>query len=56
MTLKHHTAVVAAVENDGRLVRIYHQNYASKRVVLEGSVTLDDLKAGWIRVYRPLPK
>jgi hypothetical protein len=27
-----------------------------KKVVLEGSLTLDDLKEGWIRVYRPVPK
>ena len=56
MTFKHHTAIVSAVEKDGKLVRIYHQNYGGKKLVLEGSLTLDDLKAGWIRVYRPNPK
>jgi len=44
------------VENDGKLVKIYHQNFGGKKVVMEGSLTLDDLKAGWIRVYRPIPK
>jgi hypothetical protein len=44
------------VENDGKLVRFYHQNFASKKIVMEGSITLGDLKAGWIRVYRPNPK
>jgi hypothetical protein len=56
LTFKHHTAMVSAVENSGKLVRIYHQNLGGKMVVLEGSLTLGDLKAGWIRVYRPIPK
>jgi hypothetical protein len=56
MTFTHHTAVVSAVENDGKLVRIYHQNFGGKKVVTEAQLRLDDLKAGWIRVYRPIPK
>ena len=56
LTFEHHTAIVSAVENDGKLVKIYHQNFGGKKVVMEGSLTLDDLKAGWIRVYRPIPK
>jgi hypothetical protein len=56
MTMDHHTAIVAGVENDGNLVKTYHQNFGGKKVVMEGSLTLDDLKAGWIRVYRPIPK
>jgi hypothetical protein len=56
MTLKHHTAIVSAVEEGGRLVKIYHQNYASKKFVMEGSLRPDDLKSGWIRVYRPVAK
>jgi len=56
LSFGHHTAVVSAVEKDGNLVRIYHQNFGGKKFVTEGSLTLDDLKAGWIRVYRPIPK
>jgi hypothetical protein len=56
MTLKHHTAIVYAVEDGGKLVRFYHQNFGGKRVVIEGTLKPDDLKAGWMRVYRPNPK
>ena len=56
MTLKHHTAVVAAAEGGGRLLRIFHQNYAGKRVVMDGTLYPEDLKDGWIRVYRPVPR
>lgn len=56
MTFEHHTAIVWTVENGGNLVKIHHQNFGGKKVVMEGSLTLDDLKAGWIRVYRPIPK
>jgi hypothetical protein len=56
LTFKHHTAIVAAVENDGKLIKIYHQNYQSKKYVMEGSLKPDDLKSGWARIYRPLPK
>jgi hypothetical protein len=55
LSFKHHTAIVSAVEKDGKLVRIYHQNMGGKKFVQEGSLTPDHLKAGWIRVYRPLP-
>ena len=56
MTLKHHTAIVAGVEADGRLLRIFHQNYAGKRIVMDGTLYPEDLKEGWIRIYRPVPK
>jgi hypothetical protein len=56
LTFEHHTAIVSAVVNGGGVVKIYHQNFGGNQVVLEGSLTLDDLKAGWIRVYRPVPK
>jgi hypothetical protein len=44
------------VENGGKRVRFYHQNFASKKIVMDGSITLGDLKAGWIRIYRLNPK
>jgi hypothetical protein len=55
MTFPHHTGVVAAVADNGKAVKIYHQNYAGKRVVMDTTLRLDDLKEGWIRVYRPVP-
>jgi hypothetical protein len=56
VTAPHHTAIVYAVENDGKVVKIYQQNDRGKKFVTEGSLILDDLKKGWIRVYRPIPK
>jgi len=57
-TLKfsHHTAIASAVENDGKEIRIYHQNFGGKKFVLEGSITPEHLQSGWIRIYRPTPK
>ena len=51
-----HTAIVAAVEEDGKTWRIFHQNTDGKRFVEEASINLKQLKRGWLRVYRPIPK
>jgi hypothetical protein len=48
----HHTAVVSEVENRGRIVKVYHQNTGGRKFVVEHSLNLDDLKAGWMRFYR----
>lgn len=56
VSMPHHTAIVSAVENEGKLLRIYHQNIGGKKVVMEASITPEHLKAGWIRIYRPNPK
>jgi hypothetical protein len=55
-TAPHHTAIVYAVGNDGKVVKTYQQNDKGRKFVTEGSLTLDDLKEGWIRVYRPRPR
>ena len=57
-TLKfsHHTAVVAGVDKDGKVIRILHQNFGGKKVVLEGSITPEHLQSGWMRIYRPNPE
>jgi len=52
-TAAHHTSVVQAVENNGKMIKIYQQNSSGKRFVTEGVLYIDDLKEGWIRVYRP---
>jgi len=56
MSFGHHTAVVAAVENGGATIRIFHQNYSGKRVVMDGVLHPGDLKEGWLRFYRPVVK
>jgi len=56
MSFGHHTAVVAAVENGGATIRIFHQNYGGKRVVMDGVLHPADLKEGWLRFYRPVAK
>jgi hypothetical protein len=54
-TAPHHSAVVLRVEAQGRSVRVLHQNFGGKRTVVETLIRLDELKAGWLRVYEPLP-
>ncbi len=59
----HHTAVVAKVSADGKLVTIHHQNVArdgqaedTKGNVQEWVLRMDSLqKGGWVRAYRPVP-
>lgn len=53
---QHHTAVVAAVSKDGRTWTLLHQNWNGDRTVAEWNLPVGDLKAGWLRVYRPQPK
>jgi hypothetical protein len=55
LSFSHHTAVVARVENKGATVTILQQNYAGKKIVVEGTLRPDELTEGWIRIYRPLP-
>ena len=57
-TLKysHHTAIVAAVDKDGKTIRILHQNFGGKKFVLGGSIIPEHLQSGWIRIYRPIPE
>jgi hypothetical protein len=56
MATKHHTAIVTAVQEAGAVVKILHQNYNGKRVVAEETLRLGDLKEGWLRFYRPVPR
>jgi hypothetical protein len=60
----HHTAIVARVEREGKLITIYHQNVATKGrdeaekgTVQEGELRMESLqKGGWVKAYRPVPK
>ncbi len=49
----HHTAVVAAVESNGKAIKVYEQNSNGRRTVGTGRIALSGLKEGWIRIYRP---
>jgi hypothetical protein len=56
MTFPHHTAIVAGVEDGGNTVHIFHQNFGGKKVVMNATYKLRDLKEGWMRFYRPVLK
>src|SRR4051812_26299630 len=56
MTFGHHTAVVAGVEEGGQVVHVFHQNFGGKKVVMNATYKLADLKEGWLRFYRPVLK
>lgn len=49
----HHTAVIVAVSENGREIKLLQQNFGGKKFVTELNLHLPDLKSGWIRVYQP---
>lgn len=49
----HHTAIVAWLGGNGRIVHVVQQNEGGNHKVTEGTFYLSDLKAGWLRFYRP---
>lgn len=51
----HHTAIVSSAAPGGQTIYILQQNFAGKRVVTAYTIYLQDLKAGWLRFYRPEP-
>jgi hypothetical protein len=51
----HHTAVLAAVSPDGKVLSLLQQNSGGKRYVTEATQVLTDMQAGWLKVYRPVP-
>lgn len=58
-TATHHTAVVAAVDSQGRVTQVYQQNISSSgvkgsnRTLTVSSLDLSKLKGGWVRIFRP---
>jgi hypothetical protein len=56
LIVPHHTAVVAEVSKDGKTVEVLHQNMGGKRFVRSDTLRLGDLKDGWLRFYRPIPR
>jgi hypothetical protein len=53
LTFEHHSAVVDRVNPQTGAVAILHQNFNQKKTVEQLTIQLKDLKAGWVRVYRP---
>jgi hypothetical protein len=51
----HHTAVIVSV-NTKKEVGVLHQNVEGKKIVMEKTFQLNDLQAGWVRIYRPVAK
>jgi hypothetical protein len=52
----HHTAVVLEVMKAPNVLAVLEQNVDGRRIVAESSYRLTDLKTGWLRIYRPVPK
>lgn len=55
MTIAHHTAIIESVDPQAVTIKVLHQNYNGKRTVQQTTLYLNDLKQGWLRVYRPIP-
>jgi hypothetical protein len=53
---RHHTAIVAEIDEKERRIRVYQQNAGGRRFVTEGNLRLNRMVAGWIRIYRPVSK
>jgi myosin tail region-interacting protein MTI1 len=51
----HHTAVVIEAKSNGDLV-VLEQNINGKKQVARSTLRPNGLTAGWLRVYRPVPK
>lgn len=51
----HHTSVVSAVSAREKKLGVFQQNVTKSQIVVEDSHDLKGLKAGWIRIYRPVP-
>jgi hypothetical protein len=55
-TYTHHTVVVGTVQNGGKMLTAFEQNVNDKKIVMATPYRLSDLKTGWVRIYRPVPK
>ena len=54
--LTRHTAVVQAVNTKQRPSAVFQQNFNAVRSVTTASIDVTKLTAGWIRIYRPIPR
>jgi hypothetical protein len=51
----HHTAIVSSVSSDGLTYQVIEQNANDLPTVTSGDLHLDDMKHGYILVYRAVP-
>ena len=51
----HHTAVVSSVSADGMSYKVYEQNANDVPAVSSGDLHLEDMKSGYVLVYRAKP-
>jgi hypothetical protein len=56
MTARHHTAVVAGIQEDGTVLKIYHQGANGRKVVSSTSLRLVDLQRGRFTIYHPIAR
>lgn len=57
MTVRCHTAIVRAIDNETARLDVWEQRGRDdKDVVLEGEYPLASMKKGWARIYRPVPR
>jgi hypothetical protein len=54
LTYPQHTAVILEVKKNGSALTVLEQNINGKKIVGETVYRLDDLRSGWLRVYRPV--
>lgn len=52
----HHTAVVVALQSDRVTLSCYAQHGDGTSDVRASNLYLDDLREGWLRFYRPIPR
>ena len=52
----HHTAVVVAVSGYGKQIQILEQNSGGRRFVTRGTLNVDEMHQGWIRIYHPVTR
>src|SRR5580704_19615600 len=56
MSARHHTAIVAGIQEDGTVLKIYHQGANGRKVVSSASLRLVDLQRGRFTIYHPIAR
>jgi hypothetical protein len=56
MTARHHTAIVSGVQEDGTVLKIYHQGANGRKRVSATSLRLVDLQRGRFSIYHPIAR
>jgi hypothetical protein len=56
MSARHHTAIVSGVQENGTVLKIYHQGANGRKVVSSASLRLVDLQRGRFTIYHPIAR